>query len=74
MHTETEAYRAGHVVGNRMLTGVLTQLFGQRFTDILSGYRAFFAPIRKVVPCARGRIRDRDRANYPCFDTGPTDR
>ncbi len=48
--TQTEAYRAGHVLGNRMLTGFLAQLFGQRFTDILSGYRVFSRRFAKSFP------------------------
>ncbi len=48
--TETAAYRAGHVLGNRMLTGFLAQLFGQRFTDILSGYRVFSRRFAKSFP------------------------
>jgi Glycosyl transferase family 2 len=50
VHTESEAYRAGHVLGNRMLTGFLAKLFGQRFTDILSGYRAFSRRFVKSFP------------------------
>ncbi len=40
----------GHVLGNRMLTGFLAQLFGQRFTDILSGYRVFSRRFAKSFP------------------------
>jgi glycosyltransferase involved in cell wall biosynthesis len=50
VHTEREAYRAGHVLGNRLLTGFLAYLFGQRFTDILSGYRAFSRRFVKSFP------------------------
>ena len=32
------AYRRGHRTGNRMLTRFLSSVFGQAFTDILSGY------------------------------------
>jgi len=49
-HKEEAAYRAGHVLGNRMLTGFLAQLFGQRFTDILSGYRVFSRRYVKSFP------------------------
>jgi len=49
------AYRAGHVLGNRMLTGFLARLFGRRFSDILSGYRAFSRRFVKSFPAlARG--------------------
>lgn len=50
VHTEAEAYRAGHVLGNRLLTGFLANLFGQRFTDILSGYRVFSRRFVKSFP------------------------
>jgi len=49
-HTQTEAYRAGHVMGNKLLTGFLATLFGQRFTDILSGYRVFSRRYVKSFP------------------------
>lgn len=39
--TEQAAYRFGHRVGNSMLTGFLSLIFGRTFTDILSGYRVF---------------------------------
>ena len=50
VHQQAEAYRAGHVLGNRLLTGFLAQLFGQRFTDILSGYRVFSSRFVKSFP------------------------
>src|SRR5437763_697079 len=50
VHKETAAYRAGHVLGNRMLAGFLARLFGQRFTDILSGYRVFSRRFVKSFP------------------------
>jgi glycosyltransferase involved in cell wall biosynthesis len=55
VHTEQSAYRAGHVFGNRMLTGFLARLFGRRFSDILSGYRVFSRRFVKSFPAlARG--------------------
>ena len=36
-----ESYRAGHRRGNLFFTKAVEFLFGQAFTDILSGYRAF---------------------------------
>jgi glycosyltransferase involved in cell wall biosynthesis len=38
---EQAAYRVGHRAGNRILTGFVAHMFGQSFTDILSGYRVF---------------------------------
>ena len=45
-----EAYRRGHRLGNAMLTGMLAQLFGRSFTDILSGYRVFSRRFVKSFP------------------------
>ncbi|MBB5986032.1 glycosyltransferase family 2 protein [Sphingobium lignivorans] len=45
-----EAYRLGHRLGNRLLTGLLRQLFGRSFTDILSGYRVFSRRFVKSFP------------------------
>lgn len=50
IHKEASAYRAGHVLGNRMMTGFLARLFGVRFTDIFSGYRAFSRRFVKSFP------------------------
>jgi glycosyltransferase involved in cell wall biosynthesis len=50
VHKANEAYRPGHVLGNKMLTGFLARLFGTRFTDILSGYRAFSRRFAKSFP------------------------
>ena len=47
---QVEAYRPGHRFGNRLLTSSVRLLFGQRFTDILSGYRAFSRRFVKSFP------------------------
>jgi glycosyltransferase involved in cell wall biosynthesis len=44
------AYRRGHRLGNRMLTGMLARLFGRSFSDILSGYRIFSRRFVKSFP------------------------
>ncbi len=49
-----EAYRAGHQLGNAVLTGMLTRLFGRSFTDILSGYRVFSRRFVKSFPVLTG--------------------
>jgi hypothetical protein len=46
------AYRAGHVLGNRMLTGLVRAAFGQGFRDMLSGYRVFSRRFVKSFPAA----------------------
>ena len=45
-----EAYRRGHRFGNRLLTGCVTWIFGQTFSDILSGYRVFSKRFVKSFP------------------------
>ena len=44
------AYRPGHRLGNRVLTGVVATVFGDRFSDILSGYRVFSRRFVKSFP------------------------
>jgi glycosyltransferase involved in cell wall biosynthesis len=44
------AWRPGHRIGNRMLTGFLSSVFGQAFKDILSGYRVFSRRFVKSFP------------------------
>ncbi|CAA7623407.1 glycosyltransferase family 2 protein [Magnetospirillum sp. SS-4] len=51
LHSEEEgAFRAGHQLGNRMLTGFVAWLFGDRFQDMLSGYRVFSRRFVKSFP------------------------
>jgi len=50
VHDAAEAYRRGHVLGNRMMTGLLARLFGRSFTDIFSGYRVFSRRFVKSFP------------------------
>ena len=47
---EKEAYRIGHRFGNRLLTGTVSILFGDRFLDMLSGYRVFSRRFVKSFP------------------------
>ena len=49
-HEAKEAYRGGHVLGNRLFTGLLSGLFGRSFTDIFSGYRVFSRRFVKSFP------------------------
>lgn len=51
---EEAAYRPGHRTGNRLLTGFVTHIFGQSFTDMLSGYRAFSRRFVKSFPILSG--------------------
>jgi len=49
-HDEKSAYRGGHVIGNRIFTGLLAGLFGRSFSDIFSGYRVFSRRFVKSFP------------------------
>jgi glycosyltransferase involved in cell wall biosynthesis len=49
-HQEKDAYRGGHVLGNRVFTGLLSSLFGRSFSDIFSGYRVFSRRFVKSFP------------------------
>jgi glycosyltransferase involved in cell wall biosynthesis len=50
VHEVEEAYRPGHVFGNYLLTGCVSYLFANGFTDILSGYRVFSRRFVKSFP------------------------
>ncbi len=47
---ETAAYRAGHRLGNRVLTSLVSWIFGEDFKDMLSGYRVFSRRFVKSFP------------------------
>ncbi|MES9991525.1 MAG: glycosyltransferase family 2 protein [Candidatus Thiodiazotropha sp.] len=49
-HNESQAYRRGHRVGNRLLTRTMTGIFGSGFSDMLSGYRVFSRRFVKSFP------------------------
>ena len=51
---EVAAYRPGHRVGNRLLSGFVTHIFGQSFSDMLSGYRVFSRRFVKSFPVLSG--------------------
>jgi hypothetical protein len=53
-HQSAEAYRPGHVLGNKLFTQAVASLFGTSFTDILSGYRVFSRPFVKSFPVFAG--------------------
>ena len=44
------AYRPGHRFGNRLLTSLVAMIFGNRTTDLLSGYRVFSRRFVKSFP------------------------
>lgn len=45
-----EAYRRGHRLGNLMFNKAIAMLFGDRFSDIFSGYRVFSRRFVKSFP------------------------
>ncbi|MFT4633860.1 MAG: glycosyltransferase involved in cell wall biosynthesis, partial [Saprospiraceae bacterium] len=47
---DTESYRPGHRWGNKVLTGLVGAIFGNLFTDMLSGYRVFSRRFVKSFP------------------------
>jgi glycosyltransferase involved in cell wall biosynthesis len=49
-HQGKDAYRGGHVLGNKLFTGILARLFGRSFSDIFSGYRVFSRRFVKSFP------------------------
>lgn len=51
---EEAAYRMGHRAGNRLLTGFVAHVFGQSFSDMLSGYRVFTRRFVKSFPVLSG--------------------
>ncbi len=50
VHREQAAYRAGHIAGNKLLTGFVASVFGPTFNDMLSGYRVFSRRFVKSFP------------------------
>jgi glycosyltransferase involved in cell wall biosynthesis len=54
-HAPANAYRPGHVMGNRIFSGVFRSLFKADYSDILSGYRVLSRRFVKSFPSrARG--------------------
>ena len=46
------AYRTGHVLGNRLLTGLTSLMFGVKLHDMLTGYRVMSRRFVKSFPSA----------------------
>jgi glycosyltransferase involved in cell wall biosynthesis len=51
---EAAAFRSGHRLGNRLLTGFVAHVFGSTVTDMLSGYRVFSRRFVKSFPVLSG--------------------
>jgi glycosyltransferase involved in cell wall biosynthesis len=52
--SSTLAYRRGHRLGNRLLSGLVALIFGARINDILSGYRVMSRRFVKSFPALAG--------------------
>jgi hypothetical protein len=48
--SDSAAYRPGHRLGNRILTGLVARVFGNRLSDMLSGYRVLSRRFVKSFP------------------------
>jgi len=46
----TSAFRNFHILGNRLVCGIINWTFKSHVTDIFSGYRAFTKEAAKVIP------------------------
>ena len=67
---EQAAYRLGHRVGNRLLTGFVAQVFGRTFNDMLSGYRAFSRRYVKSFPGLSGGFEVETELTVHALDLG----
>jgi len=47
---EHQAYRLGHSIGNHVLSRLVCRLFGNRISDVMSGYRVFSRRFVKSFP------------------------
>jgi glycosyltransferase involved in cell wall biosynthesis len=52
--SSAEAWRRGHRLGNAALTGIVQWTFGDRVSDMLSGYRVFSRRFVKSFPALAG--------------------
>ncbi len=50
--TDASAYRRGHILGNVLLTGLTSLMFGVKLHDMLTGYRIMSRRFVKSFPCA----------------------
>lgn len=50
LSTQGDAYRRGHRLGNRVLSFLVCRVFGNRVSDVLSGYRVFSRRFVKSFP------------------------
>jgi len=48
--SDSDAYRSGHILGNKAITGAVSLIFNGGFTDMLSGYRVMSKRFVKSFP------------------------
>ncbi len=48
------SFRPLHVLGNKLVRGLINRIFGAKLSDILSGYRAFNRNVIECVPIVSG--------------------
>jgi glycosyltransferase involved in cell wall biosynthesis len=52
VHRSNDAYRPGHVLGNKLLSGLVSLIFGNQSRDMLSGYKALSRRFVKSFPAS----------------------
>jgi glycosyltransferase involved in cell wall biosynthesis len=67
---EHAAYRRGHRSGNYLFTWFVSHIFGSRFTDILSGYRAFSRRFVKSFPALSAGFEIETELTIHALDLG----
>ena len=64
-HEAKDAYRGGHVLGNRLFTGLLVGPVRPQLHRHFFRLSGVFAPLREELPGALVGLRDRDRDQRP---------
>jgi glycosyltransferase involved in cell wall biosynthesis len=68
--TAQAAYRRGHKLGNRLLTGLVSYTFDRTTDDMLSGYRAFSRRFVKSFPAMSGGFEIETELTIHAFELG----
>ncbi len=64
------AYRTGHRFGNALLTGMVRRIFGNRVSDMLSGYRVFSRRFVKTFPALASGFETETEFTVHALDLG----
>jgi glycosyltransferase involved in cell wall biosynthesis len=70
VETHDAAYRAGHRLGNAVLTGLVSWLFKAKQSDMLSGYRVFSRRFVKSFPSASREFEIETELNVHAMQMG----